>query len=128
MVEITSIVLAGLKPAIVAINSSPCQTPKGNILGVNQLFGDNTFGPDNAFSLHGFEALAKWDGRNMDYTRTNRREDDHIDYRDPIFDHLRLWFDVNHDGNVNTHREREGDANGKGRELFTLAEAGIVSI
>lgn len=60
----------------------------GLILGVDQMFGDNTLGPDGKFSTDGFMALAKYD--------SNR--DGIIDYEDPIFEKLRLWSDSNGDG------------------------------
>lgn len=60
----------------------------GRVLGINELFGDNTKGPDGSFSAHGYEALAKHDD-NFDGV---------IDQRDAVFSKLRLFFDRNRDG------------------------------
>lgn len=60
----------------------------GRVLGINELFGDNTKGPDGSFSAHGYEALAKHDDNS----------DGVIDQRDAVFSRLRLFFDRNRDG------------------------------
>lgn len=78
----------------------------GQVTGIDQMFGNNTKGPDGQFAANGFAALAKYD--------TNH--DDFIDSRDPIFAKLRLWSDKNADGKVQTG------------ELHTLAELGITRI
>lgn len=39
---------------------------QGRIAGIDQLFGDNTFGPDGAFAANGYAALAKYDGKTSD--------------------------------------------------------------
>lgn len=61
---------------------------RGEIRGIDQLFGNNTTGPDGAFADNGFVALAKWDAN----------ADGVIDARDPVFAHLRLWQDSNTNG------------------------------
>lgn len=55
---------------------------------VDQLFGNNTAGPDYTFAENGFAALAKYDANN----------DGLINKADPIFLQLRLWSDRNRDG------------------------------
>lgn len=61
---------------------------KGLVEGINELFGDNTRGPDGLFAANGYAALAKHD--------TNA--DGFIDREDAIFQHLRLWSDRNFNG------------------------------
>lgn len=78
----------------------------GVVEGIDQLFGDNTLGPDGKFAANGYLALAKYDLNN----------DKLITSLDPIFKELRLWKDVNRDG------KSEPD------ELFTLDEMGIIKI
>lgn len=73
---------------------------KGEVHGIDQLFGDSTQGPDMKFADDGYKALAKYD---MDL---NGR----IDKNDPIFAKLRLWGDVNKDGK------------GQRKEMTTLAK------
>ncbi len=63
-------------------------TVSEKVTGVDQMFGDNTLGPDNKFSRDGFEALAKYD----------QNGDSVIDSEDAIFSKLRLWHDSNADG------------------------------
>lgn len=84
--------------------------------GIEQMFGNNTSGPDRMFADNGFEALKKYDGlrRNGRYNSTAR--DGKIDRNDDVFTHLRLWSDENLDG--------ESQAN----ELYTLDQLGIESI
>lgn len=77
----------------------------GEIKGIDQLFGDNTLGPDRRFAADGFAALAKYDGLGADGAA-----DGFISSDDPIFDELRLWSD------------RNGDGRSQDRELFTLRE------
>lgn len=79
---------------------------QGQVLGIDQLFGDNTLGPDQLFSKHGFEALAKHD--------LNR--DQVIDREDQVFAQLKLWKDDNLDGIAQTS------------ELHTLSELQVKSI
>lgn len=75
----------------------------GRVEGVNELFGDNTRGPDGRFAADGFEALAKFDSNGDGYISA----DDHV------FADLRLWHDENFDGV------------GEGHELQTLNQSGI---
>ncbi len=61
---------------------------KGRVEGVDQMFGDNTRGPDKDFAANGFLALAKFDAN----------EDGLINSKDAVFKALRLWNDKNFDG------------------------------
>ena len=79
---------------------------KGEVLGIDQLFGDNTTGPDKKFAKNGYLALAKWD----------ENKDSKINSQDPIFGQLRLWRDHNRNGIAETN------------ELFSLSELGIEEI
>jgi hypothetical protein len=63
-------------------------TNSGMVHGVDQMFGDNTYGPDRRFSDDGFMALGKHDSN----------YDGVIDREDPVFQKLRLWSDSNGDG------------------------------
>ena len=78
----------------------------GDVKGIDQLFGDNTLGPDKRFSKQGFDALAKYD-ENRDHV---------ISIDDSVFLSLRLWKDSNLDGIVQAD------------ELFTLEEKGVAAI
>ena len=60
----------------------------GQVTGIDQMFGDNTLGPDGQFSREGFEALGKFD------IDSNGR----IDLDDPVFTELALWNDSNGNG------------------------------
>jgi len=77
----------------------------GEVKGINELFGDNTRGPDGRFAANGYLALAKYDDG-----------DGRITAKDAVFAKLRLWFDVNQNGRA--------DAG----ELMTLQRAGITMI
>ena len=69
------------------------------VSGINDLFGDRTRGPDNNFSLNGYEALAKWDGRpHPRSSLPGGLPDGMIDESDPVFEQLRLWIDHTRDG------------------------------
>lgn len=81
-------------------------TAEGRVLGIDELFGNNTFGPDSDFATNGFEALKKHD----------ELRDGVIDARDPVFARLRLWHDLN------------GDGLAQPEELVTLDALGIASI
>jgi hypothetical protein len=65
----------------------------GNVVNINNLFGNNTVGPDGRKSANGFEALGKHDEKyqmDPDYgviSPANR-----------VWSHLRLWEDGNCDG------------------------------
>ena len=104
---------------------------EGRVNGIDELFGDNTLGPDGNFSKHGFEALAKYDGkvevnslRSLASRQSGTKKkwvriieaDKKIDKNDPVFSHLRLWSDKNLNG-VATQDE-----------LITLEEAQITLI
>jgi hypothetical protein len=60
----------------------------GHVSGIDQLFGNNTFGEDYTFAENGFAALAKYDANG----------DRLINEKDPIYRSLRLWSDANFDG------------------------------
>lgn len=86
---------------------------KGEVHGINEMFGDSTMGPDGKFSDNGYTALAKWDGRELDGKRFANEPDRLITAGDPVYATLRLWSDKNFDGNATRD------------ELVTLTEAGI---
>jgi hypothetical protein len=60
----------------------------GEVNGIDQLFGNNTPGPDHMFAGHGYAALAKYDSNH----------DGWITKDDAVFAKLRLWKDDNGDG------------------------------
>lgn len=78
----------------------------GQVNGINELFGDNTRGPDGQFAANGFAALAKHDSDRNGF----------ITMGDEIFGHLRMWSDTNLDGLAVAD------------ELFTLDEMDIEAI
>lgn len=78
----------------------------GEVKGIDQLFGDNTKGPDGAFADNGYAALAKYDDNG----------DNVIDAQDRVFRSLKLWLDKNRDGV------------GQRRELVSVADAGLKEI
>lgn len=102
----------------------------GNVMGINEMFGDNTKGPDGKFADNGFAALAKFDGLplpdriNTDLSTTfapfwyriERVPDGVININDDVYHFLRLWSDHNKDGIATND------------ELISFAEAGIESI
>ncbi len=94
----------------------------GHINGIDQLFGDNTFGPDSdqPFAKDGFRALMKWD-RGDATDSTQDFADGYIDSNDDVFSKLRLWHDLNGDGNCDTEEEIAS-------ELVTLNEVEITYI
>jgi hypothetical protein len=61
---------------------------KGQVNGIDELFGDATFGPDRRYAKQGFHALAKYDDSG----------DRIISSDDEVFSKLRLWKDDNLDG------------------------------
>lgn len=79
---------------------------QGSVRNIDQLFGDNTKGPDGKFADNGFLALAKFD----------KNRDGRIDSKDPIYSQLRLWLD------------KDRDARSKPEELVSLSSLGIVAI
>jgi hypothetical protein len=78
----------------------------GKVLGIDQLFGDATLGPDGKYAKQGFAALAKYD----------ESGDKIISEDDEVFSKLRLWRDDNLDGIAQES------------ELYTLEEKGVVAI
>jgi len=81
-------------------------TRKREVHGINQLFGDNTRGPDGAFADNGFAALAKYDSH----------RDGVIDQSDLVYKGLSLWTDNDLNGIA-----------GPG-EIMRIAYLGITSI
>jgi len=91
----------------------------GEVYGIDQLFGNDTMGPDGHLSANGFAALAKYDIRSAGAISQGVKmatPDKMITPEDPVFDKLRLWQDRNRDG-----RSQPG-------ELFTLREMGFSAI
>jgi hypothetical protein len=88
----------------------------GDVKGINELFGNNTRGPDGAFAPNGYAALAKWDGRRSDGSIDRSAQDGVIDKKDEVFWNLRFWADRNQNGIAETS------------ELFRIEEVGLVSI
>jgi hypothetical protein len=86
---------------------------KGEVKGVDELFGNNTFGPDRKFPADGYKALAKYDGRSADGKSVIGKPDGFITQKDPVFAKLRLWNDANFDGRAQPE------------ELKTLDELGV---
>lgn len=78
----------------------------GQVDGVDELFGNNTAGPDGKFADNGFLALAKFDSN----------KDEVIDEDDAIFSSLRLWLDKNRDGKAQPY------------ELQKLGQEDIIAI
>ncbi len=79
---------------------------RGQVLGINEMFGDNTKGPDGQFATDGYHALAKYD----------LNKDRIIDKKDAVFRELALWSDKNFDGIAQRN------------ELISLNRAGIEAI
>jgi hypothetical protein len=78
----------------------------GTVSGIDELFGDNTLGPDGKYAANGYEALAKYDDN----------ADGRIDSNDAVYTQLRLWID----------RDRDGASSDT--ELETLEDRGITAI
>jgi hypothetical protein len=76
---------------------------RGEVNGIDQLFGNNTTGPDGKFSANGYEALRKYDSR----------KDGKIDRADRVFSKLRLWLDLDLNGKASSN------------ELYSLDTFGI---
>jgi hypothetical protein len=85
----------------------------GEVHGIDQMFGDHTVGPDGTRADNAYAALAKYDGASADGFFLLTEADGRIDANDPVFERLRLWKDVNLDGEVQPD------------ELIRLPEAGI---
>ena len=94
----------------------------GHINGIDELFGDNTFGPDSRspFAEDGFRALMKWD-RGDAGSENSELADGYIDSNDAVFSKLRLWHDLNGDGNCDSQEEIAS-------ELVSLDQVGITYI
>jgi hypothetical protein len=90
---------------------------RGEVNGIEEMFGNNTSGPDGKFARDGYEALRKFDGRILGTSQFDiEAVDNRITRKDQIFAKLRLWRDSNTDGLAQ---------NG---ELFTLDEMQVRSI
>jgi hypothetical protein len=79
---------------------------QGEVLGANELFGNNTRGPDGRFAANGYKALAKFD----------KDKDKMITPNDAVYSELKLWRDDNLDGIA------------QAGELFSLEEKGVTAI
>lgn len=88
----------------------------GQVNGIDQMFGNNTMGPDGRFALNGYEALGKYDGTTADGKTQVGPQDGLITRKDAIYERLRLWRDENSDGAAQPH------------ELYTLEQAGVTVI
>lgn len=84
----------------------------GKVHGINELFGNNTKGPDGTFATDGFHALAKYDGLDLT-TNTVLEKDGMINKNDQVFEKLKLWYDKNLDGVADSS------------ELFSLSQMDI---
>lgn len=71
---------------------------RGEITGIDQLFGDKTKGPDGQGARDGFMALKKFDGMDVAGTVRLHDADGFIDEKDKIFSKLTLWADLNGNG------------------------------
>jgi hypothetical protein len=78
----------------------------GKVLGIDQMFGDNTKGPDGNFAANGYAALAKYDSD----------RDNLITDEDEVYGDLRLWLDSDRNGIAELN------------EIFTLKEKGVILI
>ncbi len=86
----------------------PSKASNGQLVvrGIDDMFGDNTKGPDGQFASNGFTALAKFDSN----------KDGYITQHDQVFGDLRLWSDINLDGKSQSN------------ELIKLSDKKIQSI
>ncbi len=94
-------------------NAFLCVDVNGNgaIDSGSELFGNYSVLPDGSRAANGFAALAAYDTR-----RFGGNENGWVDPGDAIWQQLRLWVDMNHDGISQPN------------ELMTLDAAGIVRI
>jgi hypothetical protein len=83
----------------------------GKIVNINQLFGNNTVGPDGKKAVNGFVALGKHDLKPKTHSGYGT-----ITAVDPVFSRLRLWDDENCNG--------QADAG----ELMVLNDWGIIGL
>ncbi|MNS77636.1 hypothetical protein D3C72_1112210 [compost metagenome] len=79
---------------------------QGEVKGANELFGNNTRGPDGRFASNGYKALAKYD----------QDRDKMITPADEVYSSLRLWRDDNLDGVAQSN------------ELYSLESKSVVAI
>jgi hypothetical protein len=79
---------------------------EGKVRGIDQLFGNNTKGPEGKFAENDYDALAKHDANG----------DQVIDANDRTYGQLRVWQDPNLDGVADS------------RELQSLSAIGLKSI
>jgi hypothetical protein len=89
---------------------------RGEVNGIDELFGNNTRGPDGEYAENGYAALAKYDGTTADGMFRLAPADGRIDAHDAVYSKLRLWTDRNFDGVASR------------RELTSLKVAGVVYI
>jgi hypothetical protein len=82
---------------------------KGEVNGIDELFGNNTKGPDGQFAKDGYKALAKFD----------HSADGYITKEDPVLAKLRFWHDDNFDGKAEPNELRTADD--LGIDLIDLA-------
>lgn len=133
--------LSGIDFDIMGINSTPPYKPKriswfstetakddyflvlpnarGEVLGIDQMFGDNTLTPDGHVppkEWNGYAALGLHDGRRADGSVDASKRDGFITEQDEVFPRLRLWHDTNRDGVAQPE------------EMSSLEQHGIVRI
>ena len=89
---------------------------QGRVNGIDEMFGNNTRGPDGQFAANGYEALRKWDGRKDNGLYDAGLRDGNITRLDPVFSRLRLWEDLDADGIASLS------------ELHSLDEFGVISV
>ena len=89
---------------------------RGEVNGIEEMFGDMTSGPDGQFARNGYHALSKWDGRKGDGTFDSKKRDGKITYDDMVFRRLRFWNDANTNGIAEAW------------EMKTLPELGVTEI
>jgi hypothetical protein len=94
---------------------------KGEVKGIDELFGNNTKGPDGQFAKDGYVALAKYDGMSMSVAGLKKvsEPDGYITSEDPVLAKLRFWHDDNFDGLAQPNELRTADE--LGIELIDLA-------
>jgi hypothetical protein len=82
---------------------------KGEVNGIDELFGDNTAGPDGNFAKDGYYALAKYDGMSANGKTKVGEPDGYITKDDPVLAKLRFWHDDNFDGLAQPNELRTAD-------------------
>jgi hypothetical protein len=91
----------------------------GEVKGIDELFGNNTKGPDGQFAADGYKALAKYDAMTADGKTPIGKPDGYITAEDPLLAQLRFWHDDNYDGKAQPSELRTADE--LGIELIDLA-------